>query len=41
LGENISNNTMTKLPLHDQRCLDAAEGWLALGKHPAANENQA
>jgi len=24
LGENISSNRMTKLPLHDQRCLDAA-----------------
>ena len=29
---------MKKLPLPDQRCLDAAEGWLGLGDHMAANE---
>jgi hypothetical protein len=38
---DISSNTVTKLPLHDQRCLDAAEGWLALGNHLAAKEDQA
>jgi hypothetical protein len=41
LGENISGNTMTRLPLHDKRCLDAAEGWLALGNHLSANKDQA
>ena len=29
---------MKKLPLSDQRHLDAAEGWLGLGDHLAANE---
>jgi len=29
---------MKKLPLPDQRCLDAAEGWLGLGDPMAANE---
>jgi len=29
---------MKKLPLPDQRHLDAAEGWLGLGDIPAANE---
>jgi tetratricopeptide (TPR) repeat protein len=29
---------MTPLPLQDQRFLDAAEGWLGLGDHLAANE---
>jgi tetratricopeptide (TPR) repeat protein len=29
---------MNKLPLQDQRHLDAAEGWLGLGDHLAANE---
>ena len=29
---------MKKLPLPDQRHLDAAEGWLGLGDHLAANE---
>ena len=29
---------MTQLLLHDQRCLDAAEGWIGLGDHVSANE---
>ncbi len=29
---------MKKLPLHDERLLDAAEGWLGLGDHLSANE---
>src|ERR1035438_8574338 len=29
---------MKKLPFQDRRFLDAAEGWLGLGDHSAANE---
>jgi len=29
---------MKKLPPHDERFLDAAEGWLGLGDHLSANE---
>ena len=29
---------MNNLPLPDRRHLDAAEGWLGLGDHLAANE---
>ena len=37
LGDNI-NSDMKKLPLPDQRHLDAAEGWLGLGDYLTANE---
>jgi predicted Zn-dependent protease len=37
LGDNISRK-MKKLSLQDQRFIEAAEGWLGLGDHLAANE---